>query len=117
MTAPVDHFISAFFVPLFLADSNGDIALVRLAASQTMNAYRIKHHADLITAAQIVAFIKVAEEYTAELPHLPPDEQRAASICVAALNSSASALLAGVDKPALAFASRRGREALRGLIP
>ena len=206
-------FVSAFFVPMFLAASNGDVALARLAAIQTMDAYRIQHQADLIAVAQVVAFgfatlsslslsmddalslnmvlrlrgnanacnrsaeanrralqashqatdsataepdapspqahppadiaqasrqrpdgaslapahppadtaqppappttadqqrralwaaafAEVAAECAAELPHLPPAEQKLASIRAAALNSSASALLAGGNQPA-----------------
>ena len=48
-------------------------------------------------AAWAAAFTEVAAEFTAELPNLPPDEQRAASIKADALNSSASALLSGAD--------------------
>ena len=42
------------------------------------------------------AFAEVAAECAAELPYLPPAEQHAASIHIAALNSSASALSPGL---------------------
>ena len=48
--------ISSFLVPMFLLASNGDIELARLAALRTMNAYRVRHQADIVTVAQIVAF-------------------------------------------------------------
>ena len=193
MTAPqpnttdvLINFISAFFVPMFLAHSNGDVALARLAAIRTINGYRIHHQADMLDVAQIIAFgfatlsslslsmaddislsmvlrlrgnanacnrsaelnrralneshkesnaaiaalnapvarpasppgsaqasapkptpdqqrraawaaafTEVAAEYAAEMPNLPLKEQRAASIRIAALKDSASAMLSG----------------------
>ena len=47
--------IVALLAPLFLTASNGDIAFARLAAIQTVSAYRARSQADLITIAQIVA--------------------------------------------------------------
>ena len=48
-------------------------------------------------AAWASAFTEVAAECTAEIPHLPPAQQKVASIRAAALNSSATSLLCGVD--------------------
>jgi hypothetical protein len=42
--------------PMFLCVSDGDIALARYAALETINAYRARNHAELIMIAQIVAF-------------------------------------------------------------
>lgn len=48
--------ISSLLAPMFLVASNGDVALARLAALQTMDAYRVQHQADVIAVAQILAF-------------------------------------------------------------
>jgi hypothetical protein len=50
------NLIVAFLAPMFLAVSGGNIDHARAAAIHTMNAYRIRNHADLIAIAQIVAF-------------------------------------------------------------
>jgi outer membrane biosynthesis protein TonB len=47
------------------------------------------------------AAAQVAAEYTADIPNLPPQERRAASIRAAALNSCANDLLAGDIAPRL----------------
>jgi hypothetical protein len=57
-TTPNDiltNVIIAFLMPMFLT-TNGDIALARAAAIQTVNAYRARDDADLIAIAQIIAF-------------------------------------------------------------
>ena len=54
-------------------------------------------------AAWAAAFTEVAAEFTAELPNLPPHQQRAAAIKADALTSSASALLSGADLSAYAL--------------
>lgn len=46
--------IVALLAPMFLTASGSDINLARLAAMQTVNAYRARSHTDLITIAQIV---------------------------------------------------------------
>ena len=48
--------IVAFLAPMFLACSGGNIAHARLAAIETVNAYRGKTHADLFSIAQIIGF-------------------------------------------------------------
>ncbi|MDQ2762754.1 MAG: hypothetical protein M3Y22_04490 [Pseudomonadota bacterium] len=48
--------IVAFLVPMFVGVSDGDVRLARMAAIETVNAYRARNHADLIAVAQIVAF-------------------------------------------------------------
>jgi hypothetical protein len=48
--------IIALLAPMFLCVTAGDIGLARAAATQTVNAYRARSHADLIAVAQIVAF-------------------------------------------------------------
>jgi hypothetical protein len=50
------HLIVAFLAPMFLAATGGDIACARLAAMETVNAYRARSHADLLSIAQIIAF-------------------------------------------------------------
>jgi hypothetical protein len=50
------HLIVALLAPMFLSASAGDIGFARLAAIETVNAYRIRNHADLLTVAQIIAF-------------------------------------------------------------
>jgi hypothetical protein len=48
--------IIAFLAPIFLGVSGGDVGLARLAAIETLNAYRARNNADLIAVAQIAAF-------------------------------------------------------------
>ena len=48
--------IVAFIAPMFLGVSGGDIRFARLAATETVNAYRLRNQADLLTVAQIIAF-------------------------------------------------------------
>jgi hypothetical protein len=48
--------IIALLVPIFLGVTGGNIGLARLAAIETLDAYRARNHADLIAVAQIVAF-------------------------------------------------------------
>ena len=43
-------------MPMFLGVAAGNIDLARMAALETMNAYRTRNHADLIAVAQIIAF-------------------------------------------------------------
>lgn len=50
------HLIAALLAPMFLTAAGGDIAFARMAATQTVNAYRTRNDADLITVAQIIAF-------------------------------------------------------------
>ena len=56
-TYPGDILLSlivALLAPMFLTASGSDINLARLAAFETVNAYRARSQADLITIAQIV---------------------------------------------------------------
>lgn len=46
--------IAAVLAPLFLTASGADIALARLAAIETVNAYRARSHTDLMAIAQII---------------------------------------------------------------
>jgi hypothetical protein len=48
--------IIALLAPMFLGVSSGDVGLARLAAIETVSAYRTRNYADLIAVAQIVAF-------------------------------------------------------------
>ena len=50
------NLIIALLAPMFLGVAGGDIDLARMAAAETINAYRSRDHADLIAVAQIVAF-------------------------------------------------------------
>jgi hypothetical protein len=49
-------FIVALLAPMFLGVCAGNISYARMAAIETVNAYRTRNHADLIAIAQIVAF-------------------------------------------------------------
>lgn len=49
------NLIVAALAPMFLGASGGDIHLARMAALETVNAYRARDHADLIAIAQIIA--------------------------------------------------------------
>jgi hypothetical protein len=48
--------IVALLAPMFLSTANGDITYARVAASETVNAYRAQTCSDLLTIAQIIAF-------------------------------------------------------------
>jgi hypothetical protein len=48
--------IVALLAPMFLGVTGGDVDLARLAAVETINAYRARNHADLIAVVQIIAF-------------------------------------------------------------
>jgi hypothetical protein len=48
--------IIALLAPMFFAVSGGNINYARMAAIETVNAYRIRNNADLLLVAQIVAF-------------------------------------------------------------
>jgi hypothetical protein len=50
------NLIVAFLAPMFLGASGGDIGFARAAAIETVNAYRTRNHADLVSIAQIIAF-------------------------------------------------------------
>ena len=50
------HLLLSLLAPMFLLGSNGDIQYARLAALGTINAYRARDEADLISVVQIVAF-------------------------------------------------------------
>jgi hypothetical protein len=50
------NLIAALLAPMFLGAAAGDIGFARLAAVETVNAYRIRNHADLMTVAQIIGF-------------------------------------------------------------
>ena len=50
------NLVVIFLAPVFLSASNGDIALARLAAIETVKSYRAQNHADLLAVAQVVAF-------------------------------------------------------------
>jgi hypothetical protein len=46
----------ALLAPMFICGSAGNLDLARLAATETINAYRARDQADLISIAQIIAF-------------------------------------------------------------
>jgi hypothetical protein len=48
--------IVALLAPMFLGVSAGNIDYARMAAFETVNAYRARNHADLLAIAQIVAY-------------------------------------------------------------
>lgn len=50
------NLIVAFLAPMFLGASAGDIGFARMAAIETVNAYRARNQSDLIAIAQIIAF-------------------------------------------------------------
>jgi hypothetical protein len=50
------HLVAIHLAPMFLCVTGGDIDHARMAAIETVNAYRAQTHADLIAIAQIVAF-------------------------------------------------------------
>jgi hypothetical protein len=50
------NLIAALLAPMFLGITAGDVALARLAAIETINAYQARNHADLIGIAQIIAY-------------------------------------------------------------
>jgi hypothetical protein len=50
------HFIVTALAPMFLAASGDEISYARMAALETVNAYRARTHADLIAVAQVIAF-------------------------------------------------------------
>jgi hypothetical protein len=47
--------IVAFLAPMFLSVSGGDIGFARMAAIETVNAYRARSSVDLIAIAQVIA--------------------------------------------------------------
>ncbi|MEA2738474.1 MAG: hypothetical protein QOH05_1781, partial [Acetobacteraceae bacterium] len=50
------NFIVSLLAPMFLFASDGDVAFARLAAIETVNAYRARNQADLVAIAQIIGF-------------------------------------------------------------
>jgi hypothetical protein len=50
------NLIVALLAPMFLGVSAGDVGFARMAAIETVNAYRARNHSDLIAIAQIIAF-------------------------------------------------------------
>ena len=50
------NLIATFLAPMFLGVTGGDIGLARMAATETVNAYRAQNLADLIAIAQIIAY-------------------------------------------------------------
>lgn len=48
--------IAALLAPMFMGPNCGDISLARTAAIETVNAYRAQNLAELLAAAQIIAF-------------------------------------------------------------
>jgi hypothetical protein len=48
--------IVAFLAPMFLSAAGGNLNLARMAAIETVNAYRAQTQSDLLAVAQIVAF-------------------------------------------------------------
>jgi hypothetical protein len=50
------NLIVAFLAPMFLSVCGSNINYARMAAIESVNAYRARNHADLIAIAQIIAF-------------------------------------------------------------
>jgi hypothetical protein len=50
------NLIVTLLAPMFLGVTAGDVALARMAATETVNAYRAQNLADLIAVAQIIAY-------------------------------------------------------------
>ena len=50
------NLIASVLAPIFLGVTGGDVTLARMAAIETVNAYRANNCADLISVAQIVAY-------------------------------------------------------------
>jgi hypothetical protein len=50
------NLVVAFLAPMFLSVTSGDIDFARMAAIETVNAYRARNHMDLIAIAQIIGF-------------------------------------------------------------
>jgi hypothetical protein len=50
------NFIVTLLTPMFLLAADGDLVFARLAAAETINAYRAETSTDLITVAKIIAF-------------------------------------------------------------
>ena len=48
------HLIVTLLAPMFLMTSGGDLLFARMAALETVNAYRARDHVDLIAIAQLV---------------------------------------------------------------
>jgi hypothetical protein len=54
------HLVVTVLMPMFIGATGGDMYLARLAAFDTVNAYRFNNHVDLLSVAHIVAFGLVA---------------------------------------------------------
>jgi hypothetical protein len=50
------NLVLILLTPLFLAGTDGDLALARAAAWETVAAYRAQHHASLVKVARAIAF-------------------------------------------------------------
>jgi hypothetical protein len=50
------NLIVTLLTPMFLSAAGGDLQFARLAAAETLEAYRADTHSDLVTVAKIVAF-------------------------------------------------------------
>jgi hypothetical protein len=50
------NLVLILLTPLFLAGTDGDLALARAAACETIAAYRAQHHMSLVRAARVIAF-------------------------------------------------------------
>jgi hypothetical protein len=50
------NLVISLLAPMFLCVTAGDAGMARMAAAETVNAYRVSNHADLIAVAQIIAF-------------------------------------------------------------
>ena len=56
---PIDmlmHLVVTILAPMFLIDADGNIHFARMAAMQTVHAYRARNNADLLAVAQIIGF-------------------------------------------------------------
>jgi hypothetical protein len=50
------NILITLLTPMFLLAADGDLTFARLAAAETIDAYRAETHTDLITVAKIIAF-------------------------------------------------------------
>jgi hypothetical protein len=50
------NLVLILLTPLFLAGADGDLALARTAAYETVAAYRVQHHVSLVRVARAIAF-------------------------------------------------------------
>jgi hypothetical protein len=50
------HVVVILLAPMFITAADGNIGLARRAALETINAYRVRNHASLMTVAKVIGF-------------------------------------------------------------